>query len=449
MPPFPDVGIIIAGAGGSTELLAEADTDGTLYDMFSIKGLGSGRGIRFQDIRITYTVPESLPTTTPVAIRVTSGQNVTCHRMYFNNCFTAMYLDNGSLECGVFDSTIVYNNWGFADKSDAPGLLFLGGAENYVLNCIISQTPGVENVVGIIVSPAGGAIFITNCHISDFTIGIWIQAGGTNLARVFGSNVICESLTSSLYIVPIVDTAQIYQVYFSDCSFGAANDSADTSSAGVIIDTDGGGDSQVSDIFLNNCMCYGWSAAGVIINKGQNIVITGGRYGSNKYMSTGAGISITGTAANVTVNGADLTPVVAGGFPTQPFALSVTAAVNGLYVHGCNMTGYPSSTGPVFASSAGSQIEITNCPGYNDQTVEVTASAPASGARFNGTTYGYYGPTTFYIIGTGITAIKVASSPTATAITTGLLSGAFRLDPGEWGEIDKGVGVVTFALIGT
>ncbi len=309
--------------------------------MFSIIGMGSGRGIRFQDIRISYPMPLSLPTTTPVAIRVTSGQNVTSHRMYFHNCFTAMYLDKGALECGVFDSTITYNNWGYGDKSSAPGLLFLGGAENYVLNCIISQTPGIENVVGIIVSPAGGAIFIANSHISDFTIGIWIQAGGVNLARVFGSNVICESLTSSLYIVPILMGAKIYQVYFSDCSFGAASGSADTSSAGVIIDTAGEDNSYVSDIFLNNCMCYGWNAAGVTVNRGQNVVITGGRYGSNRHMSTGAGNLDYGYGGKRDGQWRGSNSCCCWRVSDATIQLlAITAAVAGLYVRGCNMTGY-------------------------------------------------------------------------------------------------------------
>jgi hypothetical protein len=212
--------------------------------------------------------------------------------------------------------------------------------------------------------------------------------------------------------------AKIYQVYFSDCSFGAASGSADTSSAGVIIDTAGEDNSYVSDIFLNNCMCYGWNAAGVTVNRGQNVVITGGRYGSNKHMSTGAGISITGTAANVTVSGADLTPVVAGGFPTQPFALAITAAVAGLYVRGCNMTGY--SPSPISASGAGTAIEITDCGGYNDQGVHVSPGAGlTSGSSFNGATFGYYGPIVFYTWAGTSPISQVAIQGNNTHLTSG------------------------------
>ena len=115
---------------------------------------------------------------------------------------------------------------------------------------------------------------------------------------------------------------------------------------GVYIDTNDGGNGNVANIFLNNCMSYGWTGPGVQINAGSSIVITGGRYSSNAtMMSTSGGIAITGTAANVTIVGADCTSKLPQAeFGSQPYALSITAAVEGLYVRGCNFGPYGSRT---------------------------------------------------------------------------------------------------------
>lgn len=97
---FPDVGLIIAGAGGSAELIAAPDGSGNLNDIFSIAGLNSGKGVRFLDVRFSFPVVTTVPTTIPAAIRVSHSQSITAHRCYFHNCLTAVYFDAHALECG-------------------------------------------------------------------------------------------------------------------------------------------------------------------------------------------------------------------------------------------------------------------------------------------------------------------------------------------------------------
>jgi hypothetical protein len=129
---------------------------------------------------------------------------------------------------------------------------------------------------------------------------------------------------------------------------------------------EGGLNNTLSNVFFNNCLCYAFTSAGIQIAGGENIVITGGRYSSNATDApTSGGIAITGAAANVTINGVDLTPhIPASGYGPQPYAISITAAVAGLYVRGCNMTLYTTAI-PVYASGAGAEIQITDCAGYS------------------------------------------------------------------------------------
>jgi hypothetical protein len=229
-------------------------------------------------------------------------------------------------------------------------------------------------------------------------------------------------------------------------------------SIGVVVGAIGGANGSVGEIFLNNCVVYQWNVAGVQVNSGQKIVITGGRYGSNAFDedSTGGGISIAGTAADITISGADLTPKLTNPvFPTQAYAISVTAAVNGLYVLGCSMTGYATPPGPLHLSSPGTQIEITNCAGYNDLGTVVSSTAPPTTTHFNGAYSGfstpYFGPVTFYTkngSGATISHIKLNSTD------TNLQSGTFRIAPpgeGSYAEIDyTGLGGDTplFLMVG-
>jgi hypothetical protein len=306
---------------------------------------------------------------------------------------------------------------------------------------------GPTGCTGVVIQQGNADYFITNSHIEHFTTGIHVCEEGANLTHLFISNVVCESWTTALMIQPTVEGGQINQVFCSDCVFARTSDSTDTASVGVFIDTlDEGVSSNVSDIYLNNCMVYRCNGPGVQINGGQNIVITGGRYGSNATSQPDSGgIAITGArTASVTINGADCTPQMQGptaeDFGLQPYALSITAAVAGLYVRGCNLTGYAPKS-PIYASSAGTQIEITDCAGYNDQgTTLYSPSSPPVGTFYN-TTFSYYGPIAFYVWGTAVDAIKIGS------LALGLETGSFNLPCNVGAQVTYSGAPPTFAAI--
>lgn len=423
LPPGSDKGIIITGAGGNSALMQNDPTQNT----FSFTKMHSGNGVRFKDLSISYALADETPETTGAAIYVSDCQNVSCERVFFSNCPQSLYLDNQSEQCGLFNCTIYYNNTEIPNQN----MVYLGGSENFIESCDISQkavdSGGPTGCTAVVVQPAGGLICIANTHLSDFTTGILVYGGGSNLTRLFGSNIICESWANAVIIKPTNSSGTIYDVFFDDCLFAEVPDgSTEPSAVGVYIDTNGGLNSNVANIFLNNCLVYGWSGSGVQINAGENIVITGGRYGSNAtaMATTGGGIAVTGTAANVTIDAADCTPIVPGQ-GTQLNGIFITAAVAGLYVRGCNLTGYGSS-GPIYTSSAGTQIEITDCAGYNDMgTVLQHAGMPPS--TISNTALGYYGPIAFYVSTTGTVTIG--------SYNTYLSSGGFTLSPGQTASV--------------
>jgi hypothetical protein len=455
--PGQDWAVIIRGVAGSTELVQSSITS----DVFSVSGFSSGRGIRFQDLRITYSTTTDPQSTLAAAVRVINSQNVTCERVYFNNCPQAFYTE--SLEGGLFDCTITYDNFGVGGTGTvAPTMVYLGGQENYIDSCVISQTPrdntpvaGPAGCIGVIVNPGGGAYYITNTHFSDFTQGIVVR-DGPNLTRLFCSNVICESWTNSLVIQP-TGSDTIQQVYCDDCLFARTNGSTDTTSTGVVVGTSGDGNSTLGEIFLNNCVVYQWNVAGVQVNSGQKIVITGGRYGSNAFNegSTGGGIAIVGTAADITISGADLTPKLTNPiFPSQGYAISITAAVSGLYVRGCNMSGYMYPSGPLYLSSPGTKIEITDCAGYNDKGTPVATAFPSGSATFGSAFYAYqlgstpyFGPIEFYTIGATVGGGSTITGIKMDGNITGLKSGSFYMGPQETAEIE-GSSPISFLAIG-
>lgn len=374
---------------------------------------------------------------------------MTCERVYFLNCPQAFATDSQSNGCGLFDCYIWYNNFSANDAGTVvPTMISFNGAEEYIDKCVIAQQkpsdtedPGPTGCIGVIVNAAGAGYYITDTHISDFQTGIQVFQG-SNLTRLFCTNVSCESWTNALVVTQPNPTTKgmIVQVYCSDCLFERSGGSTDETGSGVVIGADGGESSAIGEIFLNNCSCFGWPVAGLLVNAGEDIVVTGGRYGSNAFAeeSTSGGITIAG-GANVTINGADLSPLVLSpDSPTQSYALAVTAAVSGLYVHGCNMEGYGTS-GPLYLSSAGTQIEITDCAGYNDRNFAVATTVPGS-STFSGATLGYYGPVTFY--GTGSSGVTVIISGHAAPFA----NGTFTLAPGQ--SVTLIVGVTGHAWTG-
>jgi hypothetical protein len=101
---------------------------------------------------------------------------------------------------------------------------------------------------------------------------------------------------------------------------------------------------------------------------------------------------------------------------------------------------------PVQVSTPISNVQITNCPGYNDsQTSAMHTTLPT--AVFSAAEYGYYGPASFYVVNTGV--IGAITGILINGITTGLKTGAFFLAAGQSAEVTtSGMPTVSFSMIG-
>ncbi len=431
--PFPDASLIIAGYGSKTELIQT----GTL-DTFSISYLSSG--IRFQDLQISYGGDGAVGN---AAVRVSHSQNVTCERVFFADCPTAMYLDDKALQSGLFDCTVEY-----ALGPDGATAVTLGGSENYVAQCVFRQgvdgnAPAADAPTGctaILIAPKGGGIYITDTQLSDFDTAIMITGTSSgNLTHACISNVHCESGVNAVLIQPSSGET-VYQVFFDDCVFARTSVSTNTKS-GVLVDLSKKG--AVSDIFFNNCMSHDWAGAGLEVNGGQDIVIVGGRYGSNANaltQATSGGISVSGPAVRVSITGADCS----GSIPSyssqpqnpppapQPYGISVTGAVVDMQVRGCNLNNC--KTGPLYANP-GSDLRVTDCDGYNDQGTVLQASAVSPTGTFTNkyawanAPQGWFGPIAFYVTGT-FSGVFIDGQNTYL-----LNGGGFTLAPGESASI--------------
>ncbi|MGA8475075.1 MAG: hypothetical protein WB681_08415 [Candidatus Cybelea sp.] len=409
-----DVGIIIEGLGGGAELQASSTFTGSLITFSNFST--TGNGIRFRNLRISYLND----TATGPAVSLFVCQNVSFDQVFFDGCPGALVDDNRSGQCGMTDCTIQYN----INNNDQI-MVTINGAQDYIHNCVIRQQTlnkgGPTGCTAILIGPASEP-YVTNTHISDFDTGIKI-VGGSNLVRARISNVECDSNVTSVMIVPAANST-VQQVFFDNCIFKLSADSPSVS-PGVSINANGN-NALVTDIHFNHCMFHAWLGAGILIEGGQDIVIDGCRVGScalELSLQHGGGISITGTAANVMINASDCSGSVIGDSGQQPYAISVTAAVEGLYVRGCILTG--NATAPLFVSASGAQMEITDCAGYNDERSTLTTTAPGSNVVFSATTYGYYGPVAFYVSGGVGTSVKIDNN------ATGLTAGGFTLGPGE------------------
>jgi hypothetical protein len=456
-------GLIIKGASGGTTLVQNAG-----QDVFQINTWTEGPGVRFEDLYLSYAKGMGQTGNTAVNVNATvnhGAENVTCERVYFSNCPTAFATGGASLQCGLLDCTIDYEL-----GPDGQVAVSLNGSENFVHGCVIRQ-PGGD-------SPSGGtgillngpvACFVTDSHISDFSIGIMVAAG---TYEAFLSNLRVDAYTTAVVIEPATDSGTIYDIHFSNCTLALANGSM-AQSSGFTIGTGGGGNSNVAGIFLDHCSVLGFANAGLEIDSGENIVVTGGQYSSNGQNPSstpfiGAGIAIIG-GTKIIVSGANCTGIsylwqnqIDTGTPTtQPYGITINQissyvtlvgcdvtgnATSGIvvaneadlfpsdiFIRGCNAAGYSKYGVAIDVKGGEVSVQVTDCAGYNDQgsLAVLSTGAPPSGA-FSNVTFGYYGPIAFYA---APSTSGVPLTITVDTVVTGLAFGGFTLGPGETAAI--------------
>jgi hypothetical protein len=428
-------GLTIRGESAGTTLV-QYGTPQTMganlaADIFDVSNSGNPTqfGLRFRELTLQYANDLSLPTTGAVAINCVSDvADTTAEYCAFLNCPQAFAAGSSgsAAHCGLIGCTVSQDLNGYSSSTQ----VLLSGPEAFVLYSDLYQKPmtegGPTGNTGIAVQNSAEGCRIYGCHISDFYTGISVAQGS-----VFTYITDCEvDAAAGLTIGPADNTGKIYGVFVTACKFGMIKGYTPfTPTSGILINDAGGQNPNIEGIFIADCLVYGFPNAGLQIIAGQSITVVGGKYSSNGQAPLlpidGAGIAITGSPAQVRIVGADCSGLFDFWIgTTQPYGVSVSLGTN-LSINGCDLTN--NATAALYVPSNGTDLRVTNCLGYNDQGTIVTATAPANNANFNGGTLGYYGPVTFYTIGTlmaPISAIKIQGN------TTNLVSGTFTLAPG-------------------
>ncbi len=458
----PAAAAIIAGVSGQTMLVQNSATD--IFDLTDMQD----EGVRFRDLYLSYASPVT-PSSSMVAVNAVSCSAVTCERVYFNNCPTAFQTDLRCEFCGLIDCWIVYGLKNTAGNYvNNQTMVSLSGAEDFVAQCVLHQPPPSSTpnsyptgCTGIVVASNTSSRFISNTHISDFAVGIQVS-GGSNIADTSFNAVRINAYQNAVIIKPASEGDTIYTLHFSNCTFANvlnANTLGFPATSGVLITTNGGSNEAVSGVYFSNCTAYGWTNAGIEIDSGDNVVIVGGQYSSNGQNPSatylGAGIAVASSANGadeVTISGVDCSGVnefwqtSAAGTPvTQPYGVAIAGLVSDVNITGChlpyNATGavlvapissavptnvfirdcnaraYSSYSAAMNVASAATNVQITNCAGYNDQGPTLVGPITPPLSTFSNTTWNYRGPLTFYVWGTGVTSVKVGSL--SVAIPTG------------------------------
>ena len=175
------------------------------------------------------------------------------------------------------------------------------------------------------------------------------------------------------------------------------------SSIGVFIDTNGGANTQVDGIMFTDALVESWGTSGYLITTGQNIQIIGGRSSSNGT----AGITLSATGpTNLECIGVDFSATYQNNpAQLQSVVIDVTSGTGDATFYNCPMLGYGAGIAHVRIDSivAGFILKFFNCPGYNDQKINIVAPSSMPTTVTSAALRGYYGPSQ-YTPGTGATS---------------------------------------------
>jgi hypothetical protein len=429
--------------------------------LFYLSGAHNSGGTKFKNLGFRWL---SSGTANDQCINVNNGWAVVAEGCFFRDCPIAFNSD--ALASGLLNSAINYTagspNNAVAVILQAPQTFAFGPGE-YAQDAVVpdqnsGKNPGPTNCVGVMI--CGGPLFGEHCqvfglHLSDWSYGVcfntsnpWPGSGFANFATATmnltnpgtplstGSqdalihNIECQAYVTAIYIQPASSSGNIYGVKVSDSYLVKTHNSQDDGGslgvpgAIVYIDTNGGANSNVSDIELVNCTIFSDVSSasphqgirhnnqyGVNISTGDNIRIISGRIsncgttGSPTADGT-ANIAITGAVGMVTIDAVNLSAQAAQASQQRPsqWGLLVSGNINGpVNVTNCNFgTSGWGASGPVSVTgttSANNPLYITNCPGYNDQNTVINTLAHISAntaysAHNQGSNSGtsYYGP---------------------------------------------------------
>jgi hypothetical protein len=392
--------VIGAGGGGALQ-----STSGTPFFHFAITPMSDSASVFLACNSSAYTSGGAYFRSLAFQWGDTSFANDTCIyagmwnvraiRCTFTDCPVAF--NAVGTACGLEQCAINYT----VPESTGPNgtkAVVLGGQQCAVLGPgVFSQTSraanGATGCTGISVEAAEHAV-IADMQLYEWTIGIdFLQAANTFYVSVMNCEIACWQSALNIAVPGSGGTTSGIKV--TSCLLAKSADSHDDGPI-VKIDANGG---TLYDVALIDCTVFNMGAAspgqhGLLIASGANIRVIGGTYSNNGAVG-GAGIAITGPAADVQIIGANLRPSYDNA-PTsnvQQYALLITGNPNTVLVSGCDMTGYGSAS-PLHVSGVPAKLVFTDCAGYNDRQSALTAlpSSLTTGVSAATCTTPYYGP---------------------------------------------------------
>lgn len=399
--------------------------------LFTIQTTGSQIGsVTFTDLAVHYDSP-----LTGTAFFVNGAQNCVFERINFYDCPTAVNASD-TLTCELNDCTSQSRSQMNCQT------IIVGGSSGSSLNnqfhmtsCTLLSQVGLDST-GLVIGK-GVVWYISDTSIQSYdNCDVQILGAGGQGSR-FGIFTDCTFYAqgTTVWIQPGTgpqgtpnSSHQIEGIKFVSCTFRHGTwQGAYDNLPGVYIDSGGGPASNCTAISFTDCTCDGFGGAGYFVNVAQHIKWVGGR-------CTGNNLGLNGTQGNITVAGAATGIEITGtscvgstGYEpgTAPYGISLGGGVQNVFIQQANVRSC-TVAGMVF-NSPGSNIQILNCPGYNDQGTLVTATAPAAGsygsAQFGTTPY--YGPVLVSFV--GATTVSVGASGQNVA---GKTSGDIYLVPG-------------------
>ncbi len=350
------------------------------------------------------------------------------------------------------------------------------GIETYVAGCLFLDDSHVGTAVQIY---GCEHLRMVNTRIDGWQQGILITPKAAtdsgSAKQLYFANVSCfphspvsTSLGAALLITTNGTTASpryVVQATFVNCELSAPAGGTAYTGGGVVIGPASGANDAIDQIRFVDCHVCQWNGHGMNIMAGTNIEVLGGYYSCNGVGSANrAGIAITGAASGVRINGAacnnSLYDFSIPGFAsaTQSYGVEIDASATSIRVIGCDLTGntingaavlgsvtadptnvffkhcdFTGLSNPVGVTLPVTNLQISDCPGYNDQGTVLSSTSPAPTGTFHNyhswpnASAGWFGPIAFYVTGTGHVTID--------GIDTTLTNAGFTLSPGESASI--------------
>jgi hypothetical protein len=397
--------------GGGTPQFA-VQTSGTLFKVGGNHGPG---GILFQNIGVQFL--SSVSASSLVFDTAGVQWNFRAYNCVFVNCPRVLNIaDAATLSCGLEACTIENNLTANGSGPTGNAVINISGPQNFCVGQSEffqpAQPPLGAGPINTVCIGVGGqcehAVF-DKLHISGQTYGFsFSQTGSGRVRHCSYSSLEIETYGPCVWMQTPGAGSDIYDQTFVNCTFKQTYDST-IGLSHVVIDplTNLGGNTDINDIKFVNCTAYQGQKHGWEIVGGSQIMLTNCRSSGNN-PTIGAGLAITNNCASVTCTNCDFSAKYQQAEQTvqnQKYAVFISGTPQGsITFDHCVMGGYGAitSTNPVnITGSPNGNVFFTNCPGYNDQFVNLCtpggANAPlaTTNASTAGTLTGgvnYYGP---------------------------------------------------------